>query len=299
MKLQTGIQKLVRRFLGISELEQRLEHIQTALGRIESRQTASAATLNDSEFKAFSQMGEDGIIQYLTRHIPIKHRTFVELGVQDYHESNTRFLLKHNQWKGLVVDSNAQFIDTIQRDEISWQHNLTAVCSFITAENINDTLQRHGFTGDIGLLSIDIDGNDYWIWEAISVITPAIIIVEYNFRFGAERAVTIPYKPDFTRLSAHPSGIYFGASLKALCLLAEKKGYVFVGCSSAGTNAFFVRRELKPNAVRSMSVAEGFVEGGYRLSRNKNGVPVALTKDEEQHIFQSMPLVEINAPQPK
>jgi hypothetical protein len=122
----------------ISDLEQRLEHIQTALGRIEARQTASAETLSASEFKAFSQMGEDGIIQFLIRHVPIKHKTFVEFGVQDYRESNTRFLLKQNQWKGLVIDSNSDSIEFIRRDELSWQHNLTAVCAFITAENIND-----------------------------------------------------------------------------------------------------------------------------------------------------------------
>jgi hypothetical protein len=138
MNIQKGIQKLLRRFLGISDLEQRLEHIQTALGRIEARQTASAETLSASEFKAFSQMGEDGIIQFLIRHVPIKHKTFVEFGVQDYRESNTRFLLKQNQWKGLVIDSNSDSIEFIRRDELSWQHNLTAVCAFITAENIND-----------------------------------------------------------------------------------------------------------------------------------------------------------------
>ncbi len=293
MNIQKGIQKLLRRFLGISDLEQRLEHIQTALGRIEARQTASAETLSASEFKAFSQMGEDGIIQFLIRHVPIKHKTFVEFGVQDYRESNTRFLLKQNQWKELVIDSNSDSIEFIRRDELSWQHNLTAVCAFITAENINDLLQEHGYTGEIGLLSIDIDGNDYWVWNAISVVSPAIVVIEYNFRFGVEKAVTIPYQPNFTRLSAHPSGIYFGASLKALCRLAEKKGYAFVGCTSAGTNAFFVRRDLKPDTVREMSAEEGFVEGNYRLSRDNSGAPISLSKDEEQRILQSLPLVEI------
>jgi hypothetical protein len=227
MNIQKGIQKLLRRFLGISDLEQRLEHIQTALGRIEARQTASAETLSASEFKAFSQMGEDGIIQFLIRHVPIKHK------------------------------------------------------------------KEHGYTGEIGLLSIDIDGNDYWVWNAISVVSPAIVVIEYNFRFGVEKAVTIPYQPNFTRLSAHPSGIYFGASLKALCRLAEKKGYAFVGCTSAGTNAFFVRRDLKPDTVREMSAEEGFVEGNYRLSRDNSGAPISLSKDEEQRILQSLPLVEI------
>jgi hypothetical protein len=77
--------------------------------------------------------------------VPIKHKTFVEFGVQDYRESNTRFLLKQNQWKGLVIDSNSDSIEFIRRDELSWQHNLTAVCAFITAENINDLLQEHGY----------------------------------------------------------------------------------------------------------------------------------------------------------
>ncbi len=293
MKLQRGIQKVLRHFLGIAELEQRLEHLQMALGRVELRQTSSADSLMESEFKVFSQMGEDGIIQFLTRHVPIKNKVFVEFGVQDYRESNTRFLLKQNQWKGLVIDSDAASIDFIRRDQISWQYDLTAVCAFITAENINDLLQAHGFTGEIGLLSIDIDGNDYWVWNAISVVKPAIVIVEYNFRFGAHRAVTIPYKPDFTRLSAHSSGIYFGASLKALCCLAQKKGYALVGCTNSGTNAFFVQRDLKPDILPEQSAEDAFVKGNYRLSRDTTGAPIALSPAEEEAILSSLPLVEI------
>ncbi|MDW8465647.1 MAG: hypothetical protein RML35_05500 [Chloroherpetonaceae bacterium] len=114
MNLRRGFQKLLRRFLGIAELEQRLEHIQMALGRVELRQTSSATLLAESEFKAFSQMGEDGIIQFLVRHVPIKNKVFVELGVQDYRESNTRFLLKQGQWKGLVIDRDAESVDFIR-----------------------------------------------------------------------------------------------------------------------------------------------------------------------------------------
>ncbi|MCS7012656.1 MAG: hypothetical protein NZM05_03340 [Chloroherpetonaceae bacterium] len=294
MNLRRGFQKLLRRFLGIAELEQRLEHIQMALGRVELRQTSSATLLAESEFKAFSQMGEDGIIQFLVRHVPIKNKVFVELGVQDYRESNTRFLLKQGQWKGLVIDRDAESVDFIRRDEISWQYDLTAICAFITAENINQLLQENGFVGEIGLLSIDIDGNDYWIWNAISVVLPAIVVVEYNFRFGAHRAVTIPYKPDFARLAAHPSGIYFGASLNALYRLAQKKGYALVGCSSAGTNAFFVRRDLKPDILPERSANEAFVKGCYRLSRDASGAPIALSPEEEEKILTSLPLVEID-----
>ncbi|MFM6253830.1 MAG: hypothetical protein ACKPEQ_32600, partial [Dolichospermum sp.] len=84
---------------------------------------------------------------------------------------------------------------------------------------------------------MDIDGNDYWVWQAIDCINPAIVISEYNFRFGANKAVTVPYDASFVRSKAHYSNIYYGASLKALCILADKKGYAFVGCNSAGNNA--------------------------------------------------------------
>src|SRR6266404_297437 len=161
------------------------------------RDEISFPSLRDAEFKVFSQFGDDGIIQYLIHRLAPLPDSFVEFGVENYRESNTRFLLLNNNWRGLVMDSDEDSIRYIQKDDVSWRHTLTAHCAFINRDNINDLLAEAGFTGEIGLLSIDIDGNDYWVWEKLEVVDPVIVIVEYNSIFGSDLAVTIPYDPKF------------------------------------------------------------------------------------------------------
>lgn len=276
-------------------LDSKLHKIQEALGRIENRQLQSIGSkkIADNEFRVFSQWGEDGIIQFLLRHLNIENKIFVEFGVENYTESNTRFLLVNNNWAGLVIDAGKKQVDYIKSDPIYWRYNLKAVCSFITRDNINKLLMENGIKGEIGLLSVDIDGNDYWVWEEINVISPAIVVIEYNARFGRDRAVTIPYDEQFVRSKAHFSNIYYGASLKALYLLAKKKGYAFVGCNSAGNNAFFVRKDLKSDELPELSVEEGFVQGRFRESRDETGGLNFLSSQEEQAIIESLPLAEV------
>lgn len=286
------IDTLVRRVAG---LEQTLTRVQSALGRVEARQLEQrdSPDLRENEFQVFSQNGEDGILHFLARHVRVPRKIFVEFGVENYTEANTRFLLTNAGWSGLVLDGGAENIGYIRRDPIFWKHNLKAQHTFITRENINTLLADNGITGDIGLLSIDIDGNDYWVWEAIDAVTPAIVVIEYNSRFGPDRAVTTPYDPAFQRTLAHFSNIYYGASLRALCLLGARKGLAFVGCNSAGNNAFFVRRDLLPPQIREMSCAEGFVAAQFRESRDERGRLNFLTPEDEQKTLTTLPLVEV------
>lgn len=280
----------------LEAIEERCQRMQEALGRIENRQLdrVPPAELRAAEFQAFSQWGEDGILQHLLRLVPVSKKVFVEFGVENYTEANTRFLLVKDNWTGLVIDGSRQNIDYIRRNDISWRFNLKAEQAFITRENINNLIRRSEISGEIGVLSIDIDGNDYWVWEAIDVITPSVVIVEYNHRFGAERAVTIPYSADFQRSKAHYSNIYYGASLAALCTLGRKKGYAFVGCNSAGNNAFFVRSQVKPDFLPEISPANGFVGGRFRESRDSMGNLAFLTEAQEAAILATLPLVEIS-----
>ena len=272
-----------------------LSKIREALGRIEARQlaTVGGGDLTAQEFQVYSQWGEDGIIQHLLRHVGVPRKLFVEFGVEDYTEANTRFLVVNNDWAGLVLDGGDANIGAIRRDEIYWRHNLKAVQAFITRENINDLLREHGVTGEIGILSIDIDGNDYWVWEAIDAVAPAIVIVEYNSRFGPERAVTVPYDPGFVRHKAHHSCAYYGASLTALVALGKRKGFAFVGSNRAGNNAFFVRRELLATPLRELTVAEGYVQRQFRETRDSDGRLTFPTPEEEAALVGSLPLVEV------
>ena len=193
----------------------------------------------------------------------------------------------------MVIDGSKENIEYVKNDPIYWQYNLKAVNAFITRENINALIAENGVSGEIGILSVDIDGNDYWVWESITVVNPSIIIVEYNHRFGKEKAMTIPYDEQFVREKAHFSTIYYGASLKALCLLAGKKGYAFVGCNSAGNNAFFVRKDTMTEGLREITAEEGFVAGSFRESRDKDGKLLFLSPEEEAQILASLPLVEV------
>ena len=236
---------------------------------IDRIRTNPALTLREAEFAVFSQWGEDGILQYLISRVPIAEQTFIEFGVEDYLEANTRFLLVHQNWSGLVLDGNPAQTDAIKKQDIYWRHDLTALPAFITRENINALIAQR-FRGDVGVMSVDVDGNDYWIWEAIDVVSPRIVICEFNSVFGVKRAVTVPYDPEFFRTTAHHSNLYFGASLPALHRLAERKGYVFVGCTRAGNDAFFVRRDVAQN-VRALTAEEGYVLSKARESRDAAG----------------------------
>lgn len=290
-----ALKSLLARFRRVNSIEARVIYLQEAIGRIETRQTESAKTLREAEFRVFSQWGEDGILQFLIRHVPIEKKTFVEFGVQDYVESNTRFLVVKDNWSGLVIDGSAENIDKIRRSEIYWRHNIHAECRFITRDNINDVIQSAGIDGDIGLLSVDIDGNDYWVWQAIDVINPRIVVTEYNARFGAERAVSVPYNPQFVRGQAHYSMIYYGASLAALVQLGKAKGYALVGCNSAGNNAFFIRKDVLPDNLPSLSAREAFIPPSFREARDRSGNLNFLAPEDELKLLDSLPLVDLHS----
>jgi len=228
-------------------------------------------SLSEVEFKVFSQWGEDGIVQYIINHIPIPTKVFVEFGVEDYSEANTRFLLINNNWEGLIIDADTELEKRLKSQKLYWRHNLNAKNSFITAENINDLISDSGIQGDIGLLSVDIDGNDYWVWKAISVISPRIVICEYNSVFGTKHQITVPYKPDFDKTKHHYSNLCFGASLAAICRLAEEKGYDFIGSNSQGCNAFFVRKDVS-HGLPKPTLNEGYYKSKFRSSINAMGL---------------------------
>jgi hypothetical protein len=225
--------------------------------------------LSDAGFKVFSQWGEDGIIEWLVNRLPDIPQSFIEFGATNYQEANTRFLLEHRNWRGLIAEADEAEIAKIEQN-LLWRHDLTVAQSFITRDNINDLFQSNGFTGDIGLLSIDIDGNDYWVWAAISVVSPAIVVCEYNAVFGDLHPISVPYDPAFVRSSAHSSYLYWGTSIGALVHVASKKGYSLVGSNREGNNAFFVRNDLAPEVTQALD-STAPLASRYRESRDQSG----------------------------
>lgn len=270
------------------------QNIQVLLGQIQSKLNSEAnyEDINDNEFKIFSQWGEDGIIDHLVSNLNIKNKTFIEFGVEDYKEANTRFLLLNKNWSGLIIDSSKKNIKSICDDEIYWRHDLTAVNKFVTIKNINQIIKEK-YEGEVGILSIDVDGNDYWIWESIKVIEPSIVVIEYNSRFGKEKRLVVPYNENFDRATAHYSMIYYGSSIRALEDLGKRKGYEFICCNKAGNNAFFVKKNLLTNEIKKKNLTDGFYKNKFRESRDKNGNLSYLNEKEEQDIIFNLPLKEV------
>lgn len=293
MNIFNKIKKVLKLLSKLELLENIYSNNQVLLGKILSNQNLPETKFTSKiEFSVFSQFGDDGIIQFLLNNIGIKNKIFIEFGVENYKEANTRFLLLNNNWKGLIIDGNQDYINSISSEDISWRYDLTALCSFITKDNINQLFQENHLVGEIGLLSIDIDGNDYWVWKNISVVKPVIVIVEYNSVFGPDHAITIPYDPKFRRKEAHNSYLYWGCSLKALCMLAEKKGYAFIGSNSNGNNAYFVRKE-QLGSLLSVSCEQGYVKSKFRESRDANGNLSFLSDEKRLHAIKDMQIYDL------
>ena len=132
------------------------------------------------------------------------------------------------------------------------------VASWITAENVNELLESLGQAGSIDLLCIDLDGVDYWIWKALDVVTPRVVVVEYQCVWGPERSVTVPYDPQFKAVFEGKYGVYNSASLAAFVKLGALKGYRLVGCQRYGYNAFFVRNGVGVDAFPAVTPQECF-----------------------------------------
>lgn len=280
----------------LSHISESLEDLQQAIGRIEMRQVnlENSNDIHDHEFKVFSQWGEDGIIQFLIDRVPIKNKIFVEFGIGDYTECNTRFLLKKNNWSGLVIDGSTKNIQRLRQDPLYWKYNLKSECAFIRKDNINRLISQNGVVGDIGILSIDIDGNDYWIWDTIDCIHPRIVICEYNSLFGATNKVTTPYSDNFVINKAHFSGLYWGASVGGFDYLARRKGYSLVGSNMQGNNIFFVRNDVLGD-IPTYTPEQAHIKSQFRISRDQDGKLSFLDREAGLKLIVDMPLYEVDS----
>ena len=256
--------RLLTRIRHLSHIDGRLHDVEAAragLARIWLRQQHPAlfseTPLGLPEFSVYSQNGEDGILLSLIEQTGAASRTFVEIGVEDARECNTAILAFLLGWDGLMLEADPMGVDAARRLAarlLARQRNRVRIRqAFVTAENVNGIIEDAGFSGEIGVLSIDVDGVDYWLWKAVRAVSPRVVVIEYNASFGATRAVTVPYRPDFR---CGPGSFYHGASLAALELLSRQLGYVLVAVESNGVNAFFVRQDLCPPALAGKSAAE-------------------------------------------
>jgi hypothetical protein len=210
------------------------------------------ARLERFGFKVYSQYDEDGIIQEIFRRIGAGTKTFAEFGVDDGLENNTLKLLIEG-WRGLWIEGSEQQVSRINAKfaDVLSSRRLSVKCAFITRDNINGLIGAH-FTGEIDLLSIDIDGNDIYILESVNIVNPRVIVIEYNAKFPPPISVAQRYDPGHRWKGTD----YFGSSLEAITKVAARKGYSLVGCSIGGANAFYVRNDLLDNNFLSPYTAQ-------------------------------------------
>lgn len=268
-------------------------------GTIAARQVHGMTSLDrlaDVEFSVFSQWGEDGIIEWLVYNDPASPKTFIEFGVETYVESSTRFLLQNRNWRGLIIDGDPDNIAFVKDDQISWRQDLTSVAQFITTDNIDELFGAAGFRGEIGILSVDIDGNDYWVWDRIGSVNPRYVIAEYNSAFGDVLPLSVPYDPAFQRTKAHHSNLYYGASIQALNQLAAKKGYTLLGTNSAGSNAFYARNDVFAR-VGPMIRDKSPLPSRFREARDADSRLLYSRGEERSALIAHLPVVQVETGQ--
>jgi hypothetical protein len=212
-------------------------------------------------FRTFSQTQEDGILWFLFSILGTTNRRCLEICAGDGIECNTANLIINHGWRGLLVDGSRQNIqrgqDFYARFSESRVDPPRLLQAWITSENVNDIVAAHCGVGDIDLLSLDLDGMDYWIWKSLSCVRPRVVVAEYESSLGPELSLTRPYQPDFTgiRLNGWPPG---GASLSALVALGREKSYRLVGCNPLCFNAFFLRNDIGADLFPEVSASSCF-----------------------------------------
>jgi hypothetical protein len=226
-------------------------------------------SMRDVGFRKYSQFEEDGILLYIFSLIPPINRTCVEICAGDGRQCNTANLIINHGWWGHLFDGNEQNVKVGEaffsnnRDTFAYPPRFTAV--WITAEHVNDQIAQSGASGPIDLLSLDVDGIDYWIWKAITVVEPQVVVCETHNPIPPDKALTVPYDPAFVFESEN----YRGASLAAMCKLGRDKGYRLIGTHRFGFNAFFMRNGVGEAFFPEVAVASCVQDPFSELARRE------------------------------
>jgi hypothetical protein len=228
--------------------------------------------LQPFEHRTFSQHGEDGILKELCFRLGMRQGYFVEFGVQDGSECNTALFARLYDWSGLYIEPDRTNYALLEA-RFAGNSGVGTANVFLTAENIESVFQENNVPRDFDILSIDVDGNDFWLWRALRSYTPKIVAIEYNGAFPPPKKWVMKYAPDHV----WDETSYFGASLASFVDLADAKGYAFVGTEACGVNAFFVRCDLLPlTRFRRLSAEEGYHRPHYGLT----GIPYPYRQGE-------------------
>lgn len=209
------------------------------IARQRRRDARRPSDLRNFERKVHSQYGEDGIIAEIFRRIGTTSRLAVEFGIENGSECNTRDLIENHGWSAVLIDGSERHAAAAQS---RFEGKPVQVLErFLTTQNILTVFGEAGVPSEFDLLSIDVDGNDYWFWaELLTAYRPRVVVIEYNGRWPPPKRWVMPFNPDHR----WDGSVYYGASLQSLADLGARHGYTLVACSAAGLNAFFVRSDV-------------------------------------------------------
>ncbi len=262
-----------------------------------SKNYKDVKNLNQVEYKVFSQNGEDGIIDFLLNRLNIQNPKFLEIGVGDYKESNTRYIFMKSPNRGMIIDNVKNLKQKVSKHVKLWKGDLTIVEKTITSENISNILNMNNFQKNLDLLSLDIDGIDYWVMDEIPDNLSKIVIAEYNATFGPDLEITVPNINNFNRTKYHYSNLCYGMSLRAIINLMMRKNYIFIGANKACNNAFFVHeKEVEKLNIDlpDLKSLEVYTQSNILESRSDSGNLTFLSGEEKLKIISNCEVIDLS-----
>ena len=296
-KISKRIREFLRRALTVEPVNQKI-NIGLLTSHAMSARKHSMKDLWDAEFRVFSQFGEDGIVDLLLDELQISKPRIMEIGAGDFSECNSRFALHKRNCSAYLVDMREDLQRGLQESEIRWKASVAVEIAKIDEKNIKDIESRASkFLKYIDVISLDIDGIDFWIAQHINWNGIKIAIVEYNPVFGAKLAVSVPKETFSSRFEHHYSGLVYGASLLAWIEFFASKDMRFVGTNRAGNNAFFVPSSLAGNLpfrLPDISQLDAYVDWQIRDSRNQDQTLSSLSLEQARNLISGVELIETN-----
>ena len=261
--------------------------------------TASFRDLWDAEFRVYSQWGEDGILNFLSEALMLDRPNVLEVGSGNFTECNGRFLADFRSASVVAVDMRTDLIKSMKSMDLYWRSRIYGLQEYAQPGNIRE-IQQHAesLIGPIDILSLDIDGNDYYVLEQAELSSVSVLVLEYNALFGSGFPVSVPRDDSFDRTEAHYSNLYFGASLPAWIHQLSRRGFTFVGTTRSSVNAFFCADNLVdrlPIKTPDQGSLERYTEVTVREGRNKEGEPTFFDSRKGRDLIQQLPLVDVSS----
>lgn len=300
--IQRIIWKLALRHVLTVGTQQELNAVKIQLGEnqisLNNHLKTTRKHLWEYEVKVFSQWGEDGIISFLLHRLGIVKPNVLEIGAGNFTECNSRFIVESFHANAYLVDGRDDLVSSVFNSGLLWKSALFAESVFVTRGNASEIWARaYQSLGAVDLVSLDLDGNDYWILKELPLGSASVVVCEYNPLFGSQFELTIPYSENFDRSKAHFSNLYYGMSLRAAIHVMGEKGFTFMGSNVVGNNAFFVRNDLVHRIELPIPIQNDlsiYSNWKIRESRDESGKLTYLGLREGIELIQSCSLIDLS-----